>query len=66
MKQWINPLFLINGRIECNTLHLCKSYIIKITISLAGHRNKSNTNHYPSDDTEFVDSSISAQIKCGL
>ncbi len=36
--------------VHVNTLNSCRSCNIKI--SLAGRRNKSNTNHYPSDDTE--------------
>ncbi len=40
------------GEFNVSTLQLCKSCIIRI--SIAGHRNKSNKNHYPSDDTKIV------------
>ncbi len=47
---------IINGqdnlRIPCNTLHLCKSWLFKI--SNRSQINKSNENHYPSDDTKIV------------
>ncbi len=51
MRQWVTPT--LNGRIEgLYVMHLWKSCIIKICSRL--HINKSNENHYPSNESEII------------
>jgi hypothetical protein len=49
--------------VPCNTLHLCKSCIVKY---LTGHRDNFNKeNHYPKDDTDiFGDDRFSTSKTC--
>ncbi len=56
MRQWVNPKILLqNTRIE--GFHVCLHYYAShaALLYLAGRRNESNKNHYPSDDAENVD-----------
>jgi hypothetical protein len=62
MRQWVNPSFLINERIE--GFHVSFIYASHASFKyLAGNRNESNQNHYLSDDSEIV-ADVPADVAC--